>query len=286
MQDFSTSIDRIKLNSLIVNSKYKKVLENHHLDTFDSIFNYKGGVTAKKIKERSVIRIEIEGEHGTQVFYIKLHKRRFIGMKRFFSLIFPKVAVSEGRLEFENICEFRKKNLPTVAPVAAGELYHRYFWIESFLVTEAFFPFVPLEEILETDPGFFMGKSGEKRKRNLIEAISGFAVRMHSAGLNHRDYNATHILLYYQNGSDIPDFSVFDLQSVDKKKILKFRWMIKSLARVNYSLPLDIFNERDRLYLFLSYKGKSRLNFWDKFQWVWFKRKTAKIRKHTEKIKA
>jgi len=55
------------------------------------------------------------------------------------------------------------------------------------------------------------------------------------------------------------------------------------MIRLSYSLPDDIFNAEDRLYIFLAYNGKNSLNFLDHLQWIWIKKKMARIKRHTEK---
>jgi len=187
-------------------------------------------------------------------------------------------------LEFENICDFRKNNLPTVLPVAAGEKFSHFFWARSFLITEDFSPFISLEALLENRPQFFSDPKDENRKRILLKEIAVLARRMHQNGFNHRDFNATHILLNYNNESDIPQIALFDFQRVEKRKYFRFRWKIKSIARLNYTLPDEIFNIKDRMYILLSYKDKKSFNFIDRMQWFWIERKTSKIKKHTEKM--
>jgi len=140
-----------------------------------------------------------------------------------------------------------------------------------------------LEELLEYRPHFFMDPAGETKKKILINEMAVLARRMHQNGFNHRDFNATHILLHYDNGSDVPKIALFDLQRINRNRFSKFRWKIKSLARLNYTLPDDIFSAEDKLNIFLSYKGKKRLNPKDSLEWLWIKRKTAKIKRHTEK---
>lgn len=120
-------------------------------------------------------------------------------------------------------------------------------------------------------------------KKNLIEKIATVARKMHESGFNHQDFNTTHILVNYKNLNE-PDIALFDLQRVSRRRFFKFRWPIKCLARLNHSLPNEIFNENDRIYLFQLYKGKKKLNMWDRFQLFWIKRKSARIKRHTEKI--
>jgi hypothetical protein len=243
-----------------------------------------GGKTIKKIKARSVIRFEIQIAGRKRVFYLKRHNPEFVGLQRILALFVPKVIFSEGKKEFENICDFREGGLGTVLPVAAGERFVKFCWAQSFLITEDFSPFISLEYMLRDNPEFFMGKKGYDRKRNLINKVGKFARKMHNKGFNHRDFNATHILLHYKNESGLHDIALFDLQRVDRSSVQRFRWIIKSLSELNYTLPEGIFDEEDRISLLLSYKGKKKLNAWDRLQWIWIKRKTARIKRHTDKI--
>ena len=286
MKDFSSQIECIKKDHLIFNKDYLEVLDDMHFDSFESVWKYQDGKTIKKIKARSVIRFEMQSGSGRKYFYLKHHNTKFVGIKRILALFFPKLISSEGKREFENICDFRKGGLGTVLPVAAGERFVKLFWLQSFLITEDFSPFISLEYMLRDNPEFFMGENDSSRKRNLINRIGIFAGRMHEKGFNHRDFNATHILLYYKDKSDAPDLALFDLQRVDRNSVSRFRWVIKSLSELNFTLPESIFNEKDRISLLLSYKGKKKLNAWDRLQWLWIKKKTARIKRHTEKMMA
>jgi len=286
MKDLTSPIDRIASNYMIFNGDYRELLEKIGMDSFESIWRFQKGECVKKIKPRTVTRIEFKHQGINRACYLKRHNLEFVGFLRLFSRFFPKWGLSQGRLEFENLCDFRNSKLPTVAPVASGEKLFRFFWAQSFLITEDFSPYISLEALLEDQPQFFMGPESEAKKRLMINEISILARRMHQNGFNHRDFNATHILLHYDNGVDVPKIALFDLQRVERRKFFKFRWKIKSLARLNYSLPDDIFSAKDRLYIFLSYKGKDRLSPGDRLQWFWIKRKTAKIKRHTEKMLA
>ncbi len=279
-------LECIKKDHLIFNKDYLEVLDDAHFDSFESVWKYQDGETIKKIKARSVIRFEIQTDSGKKYFYLKRHNTEFVGIKRILALFSPKPVLSEGKREFENICDFREGGLGTVLPVAAGERFVKLFWLQSFLITEDFSPFISLEYILRDNPEFFMRENASDRKRNLINRIGIFARRMHEKGFNHRDFNATHILLYYKDKSDAPDIALFDLQRVDRNPVFQFRWIVKSLAELNYTLPEGIFDKKDRISLLLSYKGKKKLNLWDWLQWLWIKRKTARIKRHTEKMMA
>ncbi|MBC2693922.1 MAG: hypothetical protein HF982_01295 [Desulfobacteraceae bacterium] len=286
MKNFSSQIKCVKKGHLIFNKNYLEVLDDVPFDSFESVWKYQAGETIKKIKARSVIRFEIQTDSGKKFFYLKRHNTEFAGIKRILALFSPKPVLSEGKREFANICDFREGELGTILPVAAGERFVKFCWVQSFLITEDFSPFISLEYMLRDNPEFFMGENAGDRKRKLINGIGILARRMHEKGFNHRDFNATHILLYYKDKSDAPDIALFDLQRVDRSPFFRFRWIIKSLAELNYTLPEGIFDKKDRIFLLLSYKGKKKLNLWDWLQCLWIKRKTARIKKHTEKIMA
>jgi len=282
--NLSSNISCTERPYLTLNNEYQELMERAPFHSFESIWNFSNGETIKQIKARSVIRLEIRHHDIKRTFYIKLHNSEFIGLSRLFSRLFPRRSLSQGRLEFENICAFRKNSLPTVVPVAAGEKFSRFFWARSFLITEDFSPFISLEALLENQPQFLSGPKSENRKRILLREIAVLARKMHQNGFNHRDFNATHILLNYDNGSDIPQIALFDFQRVEKRMYFRFRWKIKSIARLNFTLPDDIFNKKDRIFILLSYKDKKSFNFLDRMQWFWIEMKTAKIKRHTEKI--
>ena len=269
---------------MVINRTYHRLLEKNGFDGFEQVWGISNAKTIKKIKARSVIRFEMRTDNGKRYFYLKRHNLEYIGIKRLFSAIFPKWAMSQGLREFENICDFRKINLKTVSPVAAGQRFKRFFWAESFLITEDFSPFFSLEDLIRFRPDFLKGPERKERKRILLRECALLARRMHKAGLNHLDFNATHIILHYDNGTKTPEIALFDFQRVDRGTFLRLRWMVKSLARLNQTLPDNIFDEEDRIYIFLSYKEKDRFSLLERVEWLWLKRKTERIKRHTRKL--
>lgn len=281
---FASPVSCLGLGDLIVNRDYLDILESCGLSDFRSIYHYAPRHIVKKTRERTVARVDICTKGEKRCFYFKHHNMARLRLcELVFRFIFGQ-RPSQGRSEFKNICDFRKNGIPTVRPVAAGERYAGLFRGESFLVTEAFDPFVSLENIIENRPEFLQGTKGEQRKTILMEEIAHLARHMHRSGFNHRDFNATHVLVRYDDGRDAPGLALFDLQRVDRRKFLRFRWFIKTMAELNYTLPDSLFNTEHRLHLYRSYKGKDRLNLWDTLQLFWIKRKAARIKRHTENI--
>ncbi|GBC61631.1 lipopolysaccharide core heptose(I) kinase RfaP [Desulfonema ishimotonii] len=286
MTDVTAPIIIEKSGPLHINRDFRKLLTSAGLDSFDALYGYPGGEVVKDIRERSVTRIDIEAGGTTRRFYLKRHRTEQTGIRGLLSRWLLGRSPAQGCKEFDTLCDFRKHGLPTVVPVAAGERRTGLFRTESFVLTEDFSPFVSLEEIIRERPEFLEGPAGEVRKAILLRQIGRLARQMHQSGFNHRDFNATHVLLHYEDRKGVPRTALFDLQRVDRRKYLRFRWIIKTIAEVNYTLPEGLFSPQDRLRLFLAYKGKSCLGLRDRVQWLWIRRKTARISRHTDHIMA
>ncbi|MGE0083571.1 MAG: lipopolysaccharide kinase InaA family protein [Desulfococcaceae bacterium] len=275
-----SAIEYTEGQNLIVNRIYADLLRCMQLDSSDSLWHYADkypdGCLVKKIRERDVIRLKLPDIRG--YVFIKRHHAGYTGMKQ--GMIFPGRIPSEGRKEFFHICQFRKHGLATVTPVAAGECSNG----SSFIVTEDFSPFATLENLLAHDTGFRERMKNPDEKKTLLAEIARYARKMHDSGLNHCDFNADHVLIHYDGNSDKPAVAVYDLQRIRKKKYFRFRWLIKSIAELAFSLPDEFFNENDRKSLLLFYNGKEKYGLPEKIQFLWINKKIEIIRKHTEKI--
>lgn len=264
-------------------SGYERLLADHQLTDFDALWHISQGKLVKRIAARSVTRLCLTSDSAAKTLYLKRHFQENPGIRGWLRRILKKQGVSQGWLELENLRLFKAKGLPTITPVAAGERITGLLQAESFLVTEDFAPYVALEDMLQEQPTFFQGSEGKARKAILLQKIAALAKTMHSRGLNHRDFNSTHILVHYPEDTNTPELALFDLQRIEKHPLLRLRWKIKSLARLNYSLPRDVFTPQDRLQLFLYYQQRNHLCWRDFWQWHWLEKKTARIKKHTEK---
>lgn len=284
--NLSSPVSVSEINGLLVNRRYETLLKDAGLDTFDGIWAYRDGRLIKEMMARSVICIEIQHQNRIRYFYLKRHNREYLGIKRLLAVFFPRLSISQGTKEFENICAFREKALGAASPVVAGARFAGFFWAESFLMTEDAAPFVSLETLLKSESDFSALMTDPNQRRMLLREIARFAKKMHRSGLNHCDFNTNHILIHYEDGAAVPNIAMFDFQRIYKRKFLKFRWLIKSLAEFCYSLPDALFDETDRIYLFLSYKNRHEMTLWDRFQWFWIRKKTERIRRHTEKMLA
>jgi hypothetical protein len=270
---------------MVVNRDYAAMLEAGGLLDFDRMYRFQGGALLKQIRDRDVLRMEIGGSGERRIFYLKRHNAVRSPFREIISSLGAERGASPGMSEFMNICDFRKHGIPTVVPVAAGERRTGFARYESFLLTESFEPYVSLEEIIFKRPEQLLGAEGCKRKERLIRAVALLARKMHDQGFNHRDFNATHVLVGPEQGDGAFELALFDLQRMDRKKWLRAKWFIKTMAHLYYTMPEPLFSDQDRLLLFHTYKGSSSLQLLDRLQLQWIGMKIRKIGRHTEKIR-
>jgi heptose I phosphotransferase len=277
-------IDIIKLPHMVMNRDYLALLETGGLLDFDGIYNYQGGTVLKRIRDRSVLRMEIPDGDKHRIFYLKRHNPVRPGIKEMIGSLLSQGGSSPGMAEFTTLCQLREHGIPTAAPVAAGEKGAGGGRFESFLLTESFTPYISLEEIILNHPESLKGADGRIRKERLIKTIASLARTLHNQGVNHCDFNATHILVSPEKDNGWFDLALFDLQRIDRKKWLRLKWFIKTMAQLNFTMPDPLFDDRDRLLLFRTYKGSSGMQLMDRFQLYWIRKKVQKISRHTEKI--
>lgn len=269
---------------LWVNPRYQELLKTVPFQRMRGLYEGSPGERIKEMAARSVFRVRLAGAEGPRDFYLKRHRREFIGPWALFCFRSPERCRAAGPLEFQTMREFRQAGIATAPPAMAGVRHFRWLWAESFLLTENFDPFISLEALFQNAPDFFEGHP--ERKRRLLAAIARLARKMHQAGFNHRDFNATHLLVHYRTEDGPPKLALFDLQRVDRLRLLSFRWPVKSLARMMYSLPAALFSPGDKQALFRFYKNKKELGPLDRLQWRWIQGKIARIARHTEKMMA
>lgn len=279
--------------ALLINTAYKEFLQKLGLDSFDSIWSIKNGELIKRKKERSVYKVQfsLKGCKNTKntqsdekdiVFYIKKHRQRISFLSRFLSFFSSNQAPAEGLTEFHHYCNFRKHGLGTAIPVAAGMKWSSFFHVDSFLITRDYKPFIDLEYFILNTPSILQGTENQEKRNNISKQIALYARKMHDSNMNHKDFNATHILLHDIESHE-PKVALFDLQHVNTNRFSKFRWPIKALAELFFSMPSFIFNEKDKLFLFKKYKNIQDLSFLDRLQYVWISKKTDRIGRHSKK---
>jgi heptose I phosphotransferase len=94
-------------------------------------------------------------------------------------------------------------------------------------------------------------------KRAMIRRVADLTRRLHGAGFNHRDWYLCHIFVRQEvDGSW--QLRVLDLQRVDRRRWLRYRWIVKDLAALNYSALPGIVTAGDRARFLKAYLDDAR----------------------------
>ena len=112
-------------------------------------------------------------------------------------------------------------------------------------------------------------------KKVFIERLAAFAKLIHESGFNHRDFYLCH-LFANELGDDF-EFALIDLQRVQERSAWRYRWLIKDLTQLLYSVPKS-FSRSECLRWYFLYKGIKTLSKEDKKMIGDVQKKTAKLR--------
>ncbi|MDL2321714.1 lipopolysaccharide kinase InaA family protein [Desulfosarcina sp. OttesenSCG-928-B08] len=282
----SSRTSHARVPGMIFNPDYLPALQSLGLDTPDAIYRFSGGTPVKQIPQRSIIRLDLPVDQNQVVpspsLYLKRHTATTPTMGQWLSGMIRNTGFSPGVSEFKAICDFQDSGLPTPVPVAAGERRLFGFQYESFLITCGIEPFISLETLIRHHPE----RISEKIKKPLLTAIARLAKKMHDAGFNHLDFNADHVMVgpELEHGQIV--LNLLDFQRIDRNQIMRFRWMIKTMAELFYSMPDPVFTDDDRVFMFEHYRGRPIHSKWDRFLLNWIMVKARRIGRHTEKIMA
>ncbi len=249
------------------NQAFEDLLQINGCASFETLFNFSGGECIKEQEGLEIRKITL----GEDSFFLKKHWQPAGGAS----------FTSEGQIEFNEYVAFREKGLATPIPVACGEKQQGKMRT-SFLLTQDFTPLVDLEGIVLTQPEVFGGEENGFKRRNVLAAIGRYARKMHDAGCNQKDFNATHILLGDVE-SLTPQVALFDLQRVDRNPWHRLRWPVKALGELLFTLPAEQFDAGDHLFLFQSYIGSRKLSFLQRLLYRWILAKRNRIARHSRK---
>lgn len=267
---------------LSIAEPYKKILEQNGLRNFSDFMSFQGGRVLKRLPSRTIRKLELQTDKGLKTFFLKSHNSH-ISIPDALRSFLSGFSRSWGKKEWEVIHAFHECGIPTLTAVAAGE---KVSWLhqESFLITEELYGYQSLEMYLKSQ--FIPPLSGKKimMKRALIKEVAEIARTMHGAGFNHRDFYCCHIFIKQADNGQ-RQWRVLDLQRVDRRRWFRRRWIIKDLAALNYSAPINILSRTDRLRFLMHYLGSKEAIRQESALLLDVVKKTGMIMEHDLKLK-
>ena len=216
------------------NSELAELLTGAGLDTVDGAFAYGGGQDLSKrgLGTRRRTRIELTAPDGeTHVLYLKRYgPERFVDRWRRFMTY---GRCSPASVEFENIRAAQRCGVATMDAIAFGQEmgFGNLSARRSYLVVTA----VPGDAIERCGEEFLAAHAGDDGARRLTDELARLVAAFHAGRFVHRDLYASHVFLH-----DTPDglsLYLIDLARMFAPRWRLFRWRVKDLAQLKYSMP-------------------------------------------------
>ena len=240
------------------NSELLKLLADAGLDTLDGAFAYRGGEDLVKpgLGTRRRTRIELTASDGSShVLYLKRYgpERWSDRLKRFLTY----GRCSPASVEFDNIRAAQRCGVSTMDALAFGHEmgFAGLSGRRGYLVVSS----VPGAAIERCGTGFLVTHKADGARR-LTDALARQVAALHAGGFVHRDLYAAHVFL-----DDSPDgmsLHLIDMARVFAPRWRKFRWRVKDLAQLKYSMPAvwvkNHWDEFIGIYLDICGGGKDR----------------------------
>ncbi|MDP6633888.1 MAG: lipopolysaccharide kinase InaA family protein [Phycisphaerae bacterium] len=216
------------------NSGLVDLLSDAGLDTVDGVFAYGCGEDLVKpgLGTRRRTRIELTASDGAaQVFYLKRYGLEKLGDCWRRLLTYGRC--SPASVEFENIRAARCCGVSTMDALAFGHEmgFGGLFGRRSYLVVTS----VPGDAIERCGQEFLDAHAGDDGARRLTDELARQVAALHAGGFVHRDLYAAHVFLH-----DSPDgvsLYLIDLARMFAPRWRMFRWRVKDLAQLKYSMP-------------------------------------------------
>jgi heptose I phosphotransferase len=221
-------------------------------NVFEEILNLQGEVF-RKHKNRETVRIIINGKK----YFIKTHRK--IGWREIIKNLFDlRLPVLGAENELKAIRMLEALGIETMKVAGFGVRGLPPAWLDSFLITEELTHTVSLENFSR---GWTTHPPDVYLKWALIRNIASIAHRLHTHGINHRDFYICHFLLDIRTSDAKKDYEgmhlyLIDLHRVQMRKHTPKRWVIKDIAGLFFS-SMDIGLTRRDLFRFMkAYTGK------------------------------
>jgi heptose I phosphotransferase len=227
------------------NECYKELLEENQLQSLVDFMSSSTENSYRSVAERLTVGLDLKSkENGPVRVYLKRHWLDKEGSSS--------KPYQEAISEWDNINELASQgiNVPEALAVGWGQIKNH---ATAFVMMKEV-PGVQADHFIEKN---FKGPSDPELK-NFIKQLAVFAAQFHQLGYNHRDFYLCHTFVKKEADSYL--FHLIDLQRVQKRKLLRRRWIVKDLAQLNYSALNLVCSEYRELFfdVYLQETGAAR----------------------------
>jgi hypothetical protein len=256
----------------------REVLAAHGLDSVAGIFRFTGGERLDKPglePWRERLRLTLPaGDGPPRTFYLKRFSRPPL-RRQVQRWLAGGLEISTAGCEWRNVCRLAEAGIPAAQAVAFGQEMRGPFERRSFILLGQ----VPGESLERWVPAHLSGAAcaehedrpaGRRQDRGLrerLDDLARFVAAFHRAGFVHRDLYLSHVFISeaepdsFSQGAGLPAcsaqtgtrFRLIDLQRVFRPRWRHRRWVVKDLAALHDSTPVEYVSLRERLRFLCRY---------------------------------
>lgn len=211
-----------------------KFIESNDLETVEGAFAFMGGEGLVKpgLGRRRRTRLQVhDSENRCWEMYLKRYESPPL-LTRLVRLITGRRSDCEAGREFEAARRLRETSVSAMRPIVWGADKNLLGIKRSYVIVAAV-------------PGDALERVGEEflqrhlKHPEVLEAFTDELIRlthrMHEVGYVHRDFYASHIFLHDCEGNI--HLYLIDLARAIRPRRRVFRWRVKDLSQLKYSMP-------------------------------------------------
>jgi heptose I phosphotransferase len=247
-----------------IDEAFAPLLNSAGLVDFDSFMETERGRCLRALDDRENWRLDLPHVDGraSGMYLKKHHVRSWRWWLR--ARLGKAPRRSPGRVEARNIVRLDRSGVTAMRLVAFGDRLHADGLLESFVLTEELVGYTQLDHLLRNR--FAERKASPQRGAalfKLLAQVADVAARFHRAGFNHRDFYCCHFFIREHDDEQF-DVRLIDLQRVERRRWLRWRWIVKDLAQLAYSAPRERIGPTERMAFIKRYLGVRKLRPSDK----------------------
>ena len=266
-----------QIGELKVHPDYLKALTNNGLCAMGALLETPGESRLVKRglaswRQRLVLRLNTP--NGVQECYLKRFTQPPLS-QQIKNLLAGFATTAE--VEFHWIRRLTELGIAAPQVVACGSRRNGFREVASLLLTAELHG-----ESLEKWLPRQAASLGRNMKRDLSQSLAALVAKLHNAGLVHRDLYISHIFIAAKGENDI-NLSLLDLQRVVRPRWRPWRWFVKDLAALNYSIPFSAATNADRFRWLKLYLDQRNVSANQRALIRAVVRKTGRIARHSAK---
>lgn len=221
-------------------------------NTFDWLLTIDGKVH-RAVKNRRTLEFALNG----RTYFIKIH--RAAGWREVLkNVLYGRAPIVSAEPEWRAIEKLSATGVATPVVSGKGLRGKSPAHLESFVITDALEGMISLED-LARHWGGVQGRQRVMLKLALLQRIAAIARRLHSAGMNHRDFYLCHFLVRDRDWNawrpdDALDLVLIDLHRVQIRAEVPKRWRVKDLGGLLFSALDAGLTRRDLLRFLAAYR--------------------------------